>query len=231
MGCDIHLYVERRSNRSWESVEEWELEDGDLNVPYVKRFYTSRNYDLFAILANVRNGRGFADTITGEGFNPISEPKGLPEDVSYQVRAVSSRWGEDGHSHSYLTLRELFDYDWTQTVTQYGVLSAGEYYRWSWWGRSHGERPQSWSGGVFGGAVKNVSEQKMDCLIQEAKTKLNDRNPSTEEIEKALPNYYTRAQWDVPYYKCVTEFWGEVIPRLLRYGKPEDVRIVFWFDN
>ena len=69
MGCDIHLYVERKvPGIGWVSLE-------DPNEHY--NGLTNRNYSIFAILANVRNGRGFAGIVTGTGFNPISEPRGL----------------------------------------------------------------------------------------------------------------------------------------------------------
>ena len=51
-------------------------------VGYNYEPYGDRNYNLFAILANVRNGTAFAGCKTGEGFNPISNPKGVPSDAS-----------------------------------------------------------------------------------------------------------------------------------------------------
>jgi len=70
-------------------------------------YYHERNYDLFAILAGVRNGVAFAGSPTspypeGEKFKPIDEPRGLPPEVSEVVAKQSARWGEDGHSHSFV---------------------------------------------------------------------------------------------------------------------------------
>lgn len=149
MGCDIHLFVEKRRHGEWEAInglnpdlvlnEEYRLRyigRGDyhaaesLSLRMESRaaaelwvldwLYPHRNYDVFAILAGVRNGRGFAGIKTGDGFIPIAEPKGLPKDMSALVQRESERWGLDGHSHSHLTLKELQDYDWDQeTVTEY----------------------------------------------------------------------------------------------------------------
>ena len=64
MGCDIHFRVEKREGDQWVPAEtmipnRW-YESGDEEPETVpKRFYASRNYSLFAILADVRNGRGF----------------------------------------------------------------------------------------------------------------------------------------------------------------------------
>ena len=114
MGCDIHLYTEikRHVNDTdmWVNADYWSIN------PYYKycdeedkkwekelevvSIYQGRNYELFDILAGVR----------GSGLNKISAPKGLPVDVCDIVKAESDRWGSDGHSHSYFTLKELIDY-------------------------------------------------------------------------------------------------------------------------
>ncbi len=118
------MYVEVRKNNKWEKVGQvfkgWK--EGILS----DQPYHGRNYDLFAILANVRNGRGFAGIKTGEGFNPISEPKGLPEDVSPEVKQSSDDWDVDGHSHSWHTVADLINYNWHQETISYG--EKGKYF-------------------------------------------------------------------------------------------------------
>jgi len=54
MGCDIHLFVEKRTNGKWECLNELENDDGYLSTPYEKEIYHERNYSLFALLADVR---------------------------------------------------------------------------------------------------------------------------------------------------------------------------------
>ncbi len=89
MGCDIHWFVERqRDDGAWEVVSE---ADG----PH-------RYYNLFFALAGVRYGTAV----------PIAEPRGLPDDVSDEVKRDSDDWGCDGHSHSWHTLETLLAYDW-----------------------------------------------------------------------------------------------------------------------
>jgi hypothetical protein len=118
MGCDIHCYAEKRNkDGKWEIVgnkEKEEEADGLVDIEY--KPYDNRNYNLFAILANVRNGTAFAGCKTGEGFNPISNPKGVHSDASEEYASIVEQWDINGHSHSYFTLRELLDYDWTQTT-------------------------------------------------------------------------------------------------------------------
>ncbi|SAL26129.1 hypothetical protein [Caballeronia telluris] len=101
MGCDIHLYKEKFVEGKWVTADEWEAYDfGDddkgIEVPWKKRF-TERNYQLFGLLSKgVRS------------VHPFSfEPRGLPFDPCAEIAQEAERWGEDGHSHSYLFLHEL----------------------------------------------------------------------------------------------------------------------------
>lgn len=95
MGCDIHPHYEVRRGGKWErhdargKYETGKYDDGSPHTDYDKWWadplYIGRNYDLFAILANVRNGVGFAGVRTGGGFTPIAMPRGIPQDVSRPV--------------------------------------------------------------------------------------------------------------------------------------------------
>jgi hypothetical protein len=124
MGCDIHLMVEKKiydyedkkkEKGVWVNADLWtvnpdfffEEDVPRLEIKYKNRFYSGRNYNLFCALAGVREWH-----FAGEPPR-VSEPKGLPEDVSDEVKAESERWGSDGHSHSYLTLKELKEFDWS----------------------------------------------------------------------------------------------------------------------
>ena len=135
MGCDIHLYVERRENGQWVSADKWTP-----NPYYENRFYTGRNYELFAMLADVRNSGG---------ITPIAAPRGLPADVSPEVKGESDRWASDGHSHSWLTIAELNAYNWQQPVKYEGCVDAENYLKWKTFGE-----PESWCGSVGGGGVR-----------------------------------------------------------------------------
>lgn len=243
MGCDIHFYVERLENGEWVSADQWEKpawsdNENYLEVPYDKAFYHDRNYSLFAILANVRNGYGFADVDTGDGFNPIDMPRDTPGDMSQPVAAEFFRWGVDAHSASYFTVQELLSYDWTQVTNKRGVVSAKEYAQWGMWARKHGLGPESYSGGVSGGNVVNVSNAEMDAHIKAvsessglAGWNLINSDLLNGNFATGRPAYYTKIQWSEPYYRAARSFWGETMPRLLHVGDPKEVRIVFWFDN
>jgi hypothetical protein len=105
MGCDIHIAVEVRGKRGgkWTWLKGpfrtpgYKLPVGrEINywmTPWQKEVYEGRNYDTFAILANVRNGRGFAGCVTGQGFEFISEPRGLPEDMDPELARADEGYG------------------------------------------------------------------------------------------------------------------------------------------
>jgi hypothetical protein len=57
------------------------------------QFLNGRGYDVFAILGNVRNGTGFAGVKTSSGFVPISDGRGIPDDLSPQIRDHLTRIG------------------------------------------------------------------------------------------------------------------------------------------
>jgi hypothetical protein len=129
MGCDIHFYVETRgANGKWEcqdkihkdSTGEFQLLEqfGDMEAKFRRgseppHKYIDRDYFLFAILADVRN-----DYPDEKKIRYIAEPRGIPENISAEVKAVFDSWGEDGHSHSWFLLPEVTEWPhWDDEIT------------------------------------------------------------------------------------------------------------------
>jgi len=232
MGCDIHMFCEIRFHKEgkWQEVgkifknkyhkpgkENVVDEDGyEWNPEFVRTPYDIRNYDLFAILADVRNGRGFASIKTGEGFVPICEPKGLPKDVSEFIREQSDRWDGDGHSHSFLTVQELKDYDWDQTTVLRGSIPFED------WKKLHVAKkcPEAYCGAISGPGIVTIDETTASLI-------LDGKIPKDLEGKRIYVDYY----WSETYRSCCDFFVEETIPELEKLGDPKDVRIVFWFDN
>lgn len=103
MGCDIHLYIEKKIDGKWVPAQGFMTRDFDdrvPDVPYYDRF-TDRNYILFGALAGVR-----------EPDFQMFPVKGFPEDACPEVKAVYDQWGCDAHTPSWLTLKELKEADW-----------------------------------------------------------------------------------------------------------------------
>ena len=235
MGTDIHLYVEKRTSPSDPWVWADEVKETECGLQ-AKHIYRDRSYDTFSILADVRNGFGFAGVRTGEGFVPISPPKGFPHDLSEPLKNHLVEWVE--HTPSWLTLREIFDYDWTQTTTKSGVVSLDE---WNYF-RSYG-RPNSWAGDVSGPKIFKVTDSCLSTLSERLFTSrkyLNDeslerlRVVACDELLGVSPagaRIHAEISWRVKYYESAAGFWSKAVPQLLRFGEPENVRVVFFFDS
>ena len=230
----------------WISADKWIVDsypilypedykgDGDnvYTVPCHDYVYNGRNYNLFAILANVRNGRGFAGCDTGDGFIPIDMPRGLPIDVSPQVDNESNGWGVDGHSHSWFTLEELLEYDWEGKKTKHrGRVGENDYKIFKEKGH-----PESWSGFIDGASIRKVTNLEMNKII-EGKIEREKISINGEEIDCT---YVTQIEWEESYAESCRTFTDETLSKLRamvgnKYGtlvkREKDLRVVFWFDN
>lgn len=220
MGCDIHLYVEVRKNGKWESADKWQMSKwggGYLNVEPEDQFYSESNYELFAVLAGVRNRYG---------ITPIADPRGLPVDINKQLADYASRFLE--HTPSWLTVRELMAHDWTQIVTISGHIELPKYVEWKV--RQFKDQPDSWCAGYAGASRYDIPLKDADAIVEAVKEKRNweDMKLAWESLDcKAM----VHASWNRPLYRECADFLSECLPRLWRLGAPDDVRIVFWFDS
>jgi hypothetical protein len=228
VGCDIHLAVERRNESGqWERVlptEEaripWLVEKADEGAKWAMRavgvtWFDERNYELFAILAGVRNRFD---------IEPISLPRGLPDDLSDEARALDNYDGDDGdvylgdHSQSWLTVKEILDYDSEQAVTISGYVSPEEFDKW----RTNG-RPSSYCQGVGGGGTQIISNEDMAYGI--------DGGAICPGGVATFASYYTKVEWQRKYREAAGSFFSRLLPSLVALGPPADTRIVFGFDN
>lgn len=234
MGTDIHMLAERRIKGKWEMVKDRVFpnpyyddgtdEDDNNNTRYTNVPYSNRNYDLFAILADVRNGAW------GDHFNPISAPKGYPLDLDPDAQKdldCIADYTDDlphlsvQHSASYLTLKELLDYDWlSQSHSSFGYVTEEDYK----YCIKRGLLPPSWCGGVSGYGIERVSASEMEAILLDPSL----RNPSVR--------YYVGCHFPAESYAdAAGSFYTSTIPILKSLipegGTPEDVRIVFDFDS
>lgn len=189
MGCDIHLHVEIRSSGKWKRFTDDHFSMSEWDQKYYKKEKTDtpfdwRDYSMFAFFADVRNY---------DCLEPLSEPRGLPEDSDYLDEVIADDWGtpvtvrrsveeSDFHSRSWLTLKELLDFDYDKTF----------------WNRRITRVTHNEYGGFF-----------------------SDGAALAEEGEGEIMTY--RDNLAGMYFTHLEE--------LKQLGEPEDVRIVFWFDN
>ena len=220
MGCDIHIFAETKLRDYWTYTDKfWEntyynkdSRPCAWNTQLTDEPYDGRNYDLFALLANVRNGRGFAGCDTGDTIIPIAKPKGLPSDVSEEIQEKSDRWDTDGHSHSYLTLSELTNAQVQRIKISRGWVTSGEYIKFKECGK-----PSEWWGGVGGVSTKHLPNPGMDSRIMAG---------------KLVGHEYTQVEFELDISNLLDELVGN-LEELLRFvdNDAERIRTVFWFDN
>lgn len=257
MGTDIHCWVEKRVDGKWELVparkgepgfcEYWNGPSGaddysaDEQALLKGQWDIDRDYDAFAILADVRNGFGFAGCDLGDGFKPIlgdteetpDHRRGWPEDACALLKHESI-----DHSPSWLTLRELNDYDWKhQVATKRGVVPLPVYAAWRDTA-SPRKAPARYCGGVSGRDCETLTMQRADDLMRigERTTAGWTEGPHFWDPPPGHPKTYVTAQWEETYDVAAGDFYAKHLPALNEVAKregvsPDDLRIVFYFDS
>jgi hypothetical protein len=221
MGTDIHGVFQGRKDGKWVDLKtEYEFD---------------RHYQLFAVLADVRNGYGFAGCLTGSRVEPIAMPRGLPADfecsqeyeedgeiyesVNHQAPDLSylppwrQKYAESAdiwmgdHSFSWLSGKEMLAwYENAPSVTKYGIMSRENYENWD-----KTTEPPDYCGSIWGKDLITIPES---------------------EIGTAEDYTHVQASWQSPL-KIELKYFFDEIKRLLEDNdlEPEDLRLVFGFDS
>lgn len=238
MGCDIHAAIEFRGEGGrWVALLFPNKYYGKYGAtpeeepPLTPRLALGRDYDMFAILANVRNGSGFAGIKTGDGFHFISDGRGLPADIT----PAAKQYGCTGdHSDTWVSLREILEFDWNRTTTLTGVVNAVEFEQWDRM-KEWEPQPPGWCGDVSGGSVRHVTVDTMRRLIKEVDLNGKGNPQIAVALEEAIPSTYTRIHWILTYAQCAEQIWLKILPHMLKLGsveaKYENVRLVMNFDS
>jgi hypothetical protein len=184
----------------------------EINTRYVEpgkvreHWYHDRNYMVFAVLADVRNGRGFAGVPTHRPITPISEPRGVPADATPESLATLS----NEHSASWLMLSEVLAYDWDQPIQHHGVVSMTEFDEYLRTGA-----PSSWCGDISGGAIRKVTMDEAMAMVKAGNLD---------------PDAYTSISWGDSMAAQVEDFLTTMKVLAMTAGEVP-VRLVFDFDS
>lgn len=190
--------------------------------------FSERNYGLFAILADVRNGRGFAGDKIGEPTVPISAPRGIPADASEGYASEV----DDGHSHTWYLLSELLDYDWDG---HYSVNSLLAHPR-SPWARAHGEPMPPLPEGFDFDDWAQTLELVLNVEGEEAAYQRWPCMGFCSGISGGDAHEWRRVAWRVTHRHQAGEEWFQWLDKLKaeadQEGRPYDqVRICMFFDS
>lgn len=229
MGCDIHMAIQKQlADGTWEEipyqVAPWSDKDDRVlavGIPVAPRRFDARDYDLFGILANVRNGSGFAGCLTGSGWPSIAPERGWPEGFDPDAalpRPESARYDDLGprymgdHSYTWVTLDELKAFPWdATTATIYGCVT-GEVFDEL---KPRGLKPKEYSGGISGPGIQVYSE--------------NDWMNYRDTCRAARP--YVRMSWTETAREATYNWAGEVIPWLESLADGQPLRLIMGFDS
>ena len=146
-------------------------------------------------------------------LSKLKPGRGLPEDISPEIKDLDN----DGYHfrHSWLTLEELLNIDWlTPTGRTTVCVNIKNYELFKNTGKV-----DDYCTGAFGSGVKKEDNQTMDSLLHAA-------NIQTCDI-----HFYTDIDFNETLGDLCRNFLYIHLPLLQEVGAPEDVRIVFWFDN
>lgn len=218
MGCDIHIHVEFKRDmyicsdadnkpqyeKRWLCGDYFKVnpyytegnDDGEKPLVLVG-FCDNRNYSRFAVLADVRN---YGSTAY------IAEPRGLPDDVTAEVKEDSDYWDVDGHSHSYFTLKELLDFQKDIKPLKYRGMISPEAQKAL---DESGTLPDTWCQWTTmpGWAFREWEDENTVLL------------PLIDALKTRADELHVIWGW----------LWDKEPERA--YKLSENIRIVFWFDN
>lgn len=207
MGCDIHPCVEiKGEDGKWKAVKPSlpESRYGEFRggAEYGWQWDFDRNYNAFALMADVRN----------DGFIiPIDTPRGLPPDVTPEIREELDC--ADYHSISWLGLPEILQAISGGELADGGLVDERGFKHYLEKGS-----PNMWCGSVFVDGLKIVSNEQMKAIVE-----------GREPREKGAV-YFTEIRWNTPIKQSVFAL-VKLVEMLKKLGDPERIRVVFGFDN
>jgi hypothetical protein len=79
-------------------------------------------------------------------------------------------------------------------------------------------KPSAWCGAVSGRLVRHITNEQMDAYVA--------AGMPADGLSR-----YTQVSWSESYATSCGSFIDVTLPALAKFGRPEDVRMVFWFDN
>lgn len=186
-------------------------------------WYDERNYTVFAVLGDVRNGTGFAGMRTHSRIEPLPSHRGLPDDMSDAARHWFEHRGGD-HSDNWLMLEEVLRYNWDAPIHRTGVLTLAEWAEY----RKHGE-PHGWSSDISGSAVQYVDPTEMDRQLALFQQRFGG-SPARLMDPRTDVTYCCRVQWTTSIAPAATRFLERM--RLLAQTVGErPCRLLFNFDS
>lgn len=232
--------------------------DHDESQIYMRGWFNDRNYELFARLADVRNGTGFGGCETGKPVTPIATPKGWPLDLSDEMYEEFRRME---HTPTWFLLEELqteFEKIAGEELTRVGYVTGYDYQNL----KENGIKPESWSGGISGHRIVSCDEAQYEAILNKSHrptglTSTWDASHETIALGKDIPiecfstgenprglsdwqppfkpddeyKVYVQATWQTPATDSYLR-WIDFMKELATYTtNPANLRVLIYFDS
>jgi hypothetical protein len=230
MGCDIHIVIERQDESgAWQIVPYVEepppwLNDDDYGksrhaevnarvaagAGRMPHAFGLRDYDLFGIIGDVRNGSGLQDGLT---WPSIAPSRGFPADTLVKEGETvrdedNGEWTGD-HSFTWVSLDELAAFPWDDTTrVQHGLIG---YRTWAQWKATGGKRPAGWCQGTNSPIMTELEAIHAQYEIN--------------------PRQYVRCYWSETAREATGDWAGKVLPKLMEIAAGRPLRLLVGFDS
>lgn len=239
MGTDIHAGIEYQENGHWRALVFPNKYYGEYDdePEHTARLNLNRDYQLFALLGDVRNSHGFAGCDTGDRFDPITSNRGLPDDITSECKETACT---GDHSETWVGLQELLDFNWQQVATRRGIVDPIQFEKWDRL-KSWRPQPDEWCGDVSGPQIVHISEDEMRAYVKGVVN--GARGAEWDQAIQRLKEEYNfgspmrrvaRITWRLSYAECGKQLWTKILPHMLKLGKEHgygNVRLVMNFDS
>jgi hypothetical protein len=232
MGTDIHIWVEAQTDNGWMDISTRAIKQKRVDLSTILTLPTedqqakifeyfagnpeNRNYMVFAYLADVRNGYGFAGC---EIFNPIEpcfEGRGYPNNTSIDTDLCN-------HSPTHFTVDEILKHKgWEQPIKEIGCVEYGHWKEFIDSQKTDNplSAPMTYCGSVSGGDTSITHANRFESI-----------DPQSEDIK----NIYIKGSWTVQNPLKDTNFFkwlqGEEMASLIEQYGEENLRIIVNFDS
>ena len=246
MGTDIHLRAQRRVRKhdpttqtpdddAWEDVPDeelglhWSNRNADGTYGYNRATAGDRDYELFARLAGVRNGRGFAGVDRHEPVVPLFEGRGLPDGIDPDGECEYEP-GLGDHSHTWATFAELLAADWSTEYDSVGLVRLADYREWRAAGGSG--PPREWVGDVNGPRVLKMTAEQADLLDRGDGTPAELAAQSIDVVESG--EIWVKLQWrwrPLEGSGFVTWVRSPAVAALVERHGGDNLRLLIGFDS
>jgi hypothetical protein len=209
MGCDIHMFVEKKNPNTgrWEKLDSVFIDDHVLR--HIKGIVTNQ----FGLTKDE------SDTIILNYFKGV-KPK--------------NKWESYIYNHIEKSITDDPNFPWWKDTSKFPLPYTDQPYtgrNYDLYGALAGVRNPSME--LISGWIKGLPDDVSDTICRLSDDWGSDGHSHNYFTVKELldSNYHKMSDEELDTIGVGTYFFRNVVNSLLELGDPEDVRIVFWFDN